>query len=203
MACLARRCNRFTLGSARRDHEHHRAGGKLLKPIVIPSDACLRPGIIRTECARLHGVISLTPNALPVLKRHAFIFDKFHLTDLNQELSWTLTDDVAPSLNADLAFLQEKNLIAWLPHRKATMKQTAVETEAHMRYIASLSEEILNDVVAGSEDTTTGTDAENGILRLGRTRQLSQNDILAVDRYSVSGIRPSAPNMPRGGSSGS
>jgi hypothetical protein len=123
---LARRCNRFTLGSARRDHEHHRAGGKLLKPIVIPSDACLRPGIIRTECARLHGVISLTPNALPVLKRHAFIFDKFHLTDLNQELSWTLIDDVAPSLKADLAFLQEKNLIAWLPHRKATMKQTAV-----------------------------------------------------------------------------
>jgi hypothetical protein len=102
----------------------------------------------------LHGVISLTPNALPVLKRHAFIFDKFHLTDLNQELSWTLIDDVAPSLKADLAFLQEKNLIAWLPHRKATMKQTAVETEAHMRYIASLSEEILNDVVAGSEDTT-------------------------------------------------
>jgi hypothetical protein len=66
----------------------------------------------------LHGVISLTPNDLPVLKRHAFIFDKFHLTDLNQELSWTLTDYVAASLNADLAFLQEKKLVEWLPHRK-------------------------------------------------------------------------------------
>jgi hypothetical protein len=63
-------------------------------------------------------VISLTPNALPVLKRHAFIFDKFHLTDLNQELSWTLTDDVAPSLNADLAFLQEKK-----PHRVAAASE--------------------------------------------------------------------------------
>jgi hypothetical protein len=86
----------------------------------------------------LHGVISLTPHALPVLKRHAFIFDKFHLTDLDQELSWTLPDDVAAALNADLAFLQEKHLITWLPHRKATMKQTPGETEAHMQYIASL-----------------------------------------------------------------
>jgi hypothetical protein len=102
----------------------------------------------------LHGVISLTPNALPVLKRHAFIFDKFHLTDLNQELSWTLTDDVAPSLNADLAFLQEKNLIAWLPHRKATMKQTAVRQKRTCGTSRLLSEEILNNVVAGSEDTT-------------------------------------------------
>jgi hypothetical protein len=111
----------------------------------------------------LHGVISLTPHTLPVLKRHAFIFDKFHLTDLNQEPSWTLTDDVAASLNADLAFLQEKSLVASLPHRKASMKQTVVETEAHMRYIASLSEEILNDVVAGSEDTAKPLHALNVI----------------------------------------
>jgi hypothetical protein len=109
----------------------------------------------------LHGVISLTPHALPVLKRHAFIFDKFHLTDLDQELSWTLPDDVAAALNADLAFLQEKHLITWLPHRKATMKQTPGETEAHMQYIASLSEEILNDVVAGSEDTAKSLHALN------------------------------------------
>jgi hypothetical protein len=111
----------------------------------------------------LHGVISLTPHTLPVLKRHAFIFDKFHLTDLDQELSWILTNDVAASLNADLAFLREKSLVAWLPHRKATMKQTAVETEAHMRYIASLSEEILNHVVAGSEDTAKPLHALNVI----------------------------------------
>jgi hypothetical protein len=111
----------------------------------------------------LHGVISLTPHALPILKRHALIFDRFLLTDLDRELSWTLTDDVAESLNADLAFLQEKGLVTYLPHRKATMKQTAVETEAHMRYIASLSEEILNHVVAGSEETAKPLHALNVI----------------------------------------
>jgi hypothetical protein len=111
----------------------------------------------------LHGVISLTPHTLPVLKRHALIFDKFHLTDLNQGLSWTLADEVASSLNADLGYLLEKNVVTWLPHRKATMKQTAVETEAHMQYIASLSEEILNDVVAGSQDTAKPLHALNVI----------------------------------------
>jgi hypothetical protein len=126
----------------------------------------------------LHGVISLTPHTLPVLKRHAFIFDKFHLTDLNQEFSGTLTGDVAASLNADLAFLNEKSFVAWLPHRKATMKQTAV-TEAHMRYITSLSEEILNDVLAGSEDTAKPLHALNAINDLiirGISAQLDDDE---------------------------
>ena len=127
----------------------------------------------------LHGVISLTPDAVPVLKRHAFIFDKFHVTDLDQELKWRLTDDVAASLNADLAFLQESKLITWLPLRKATMKQTAAETEAHMKYFASLSEEILNDVVAGSEDMNKSLHALNVINDLilrGISAQLNQDN---------------------------
>lgn len=127
----------------------------------------------------LHGVISLTPHAVSVIKRHAFIFDRFHLTDLDRELSWTLKDEVAASLNADLAFLQDRKLITWLPHRKATLKQTKVETEAYMQYIASLSEDILNAVVAGSEDTAKPLHALtviNDLILRGLSAQLSQDN---------------------------
>jgi hypothetical protein len=127
----------------------------------------------------LHGVISLTPDAVPLLKRHALIFDQFHLTDLDQELSWTLTDDVAASLNADIAFLQESKLISWLPHRKMTMKQTAAQTEAYMKYMASLSEEILNEVIAGSEDTAKPLHAlnvVNDLILRGISAQLDHDN---------------------------
>jgi hypothetical protein len=100
----------------------------------------------------LRGVLSLTPDAVSSLKRHALLFDHFYVTDLDKELSWHLQDDVAASLNADLAFLQETELITWQPHKSATIKSTKDEMEAYMPHILSLSMEILDDVVAGSED---------------------------------------------------
>jgi hypothetical protein len=52
----------------------------------------------------MNGVVSLNPFTLGIVKRYALILDKFHLTDLEKELSWHLLD----SIKADLQFLQER-----------------------------------------------------------------------------------------------
>jgi hypothetical protein len=126
----------------------------------------------------IHGVISLNPDALSVMKRHAFIFDTFYATDLDEGLSWTLTDDVAASLNADLQFLREKKLITLLPHRKMTMKIPA-DYEQTMQFIESLSKEILGDVVAGSDDPTKSLYAlniTNDLILRGISAKLNQDN---------------------------
>src|SRR5262249_39233229 len=68
------------------------------------------------------------------------------------------TDDFASSLNADLHFLQERNLVTYLPHRTVSMKQTP-ETEPQMAYFRSLVEVAVKEIHEGSEDTATALKA--------------------------------------------
>lgn len=125
----------------------------------------------------MHGVISLSPYTLSIMKRYALILDKFYLTDLEKELSWHLQDEFAASINADLHFLQERGIVTWLPHKTMPMKRPP-EMETHMEYLVSLSEEILKDILAGSEDTTKSIkalDVLNDLILRGLSAQLNEN----------------------------
>ena len=51
----------------------------------------------------LHGVFDLPPAGLSSLKRWLFVFDKFHMVDADDQLSWT--DDV------DLDFLRSSGIL--------------------------------------------------------------------------------------------
>ncbi len=110
----------------------------------------------------MHGVISLNPYTLPIMKQYALILDKFYVTDLEKELSWHLPDEFASSINADLRFLQERGVITWLAHKSMSMKQTP-EMETGMECFRTLTEQLLNDVQAGSEDTTKAFEALNAV----------------------------------------
>ena len=108
----------------------------------------------------MHGVISLNAYTLAIMKQYALILDKFYVTDLEKELSWQLPDEFASSINADLQFLQERGVITWLAHKSMSVKQTP-EMEMGMQYFRTLTEQLLSDVQAGSEDTTKAVEALN------------------------------------------
>lgn len=59
----------------------------------------------------LHGVLSLPPEELPSLKRHALLFDKFHLSPLSSPKAST-----ALNIRADIAYLQERGFLDFVSH---------------------------------------------------------------------------------------
>lgn len=123
----------------------------------------------------MHGVISLSPYTLSIMKQYALILDKFYITDLEKELSWHLSGEYASSINADLQFLQERGILTWLPLKTMPMKQPP-EMKAHMEYLVSLSGEILKDVLDGSEDPTKSVkalDLVNDLILRGLSAQLA------------------------------
>jgi hypothetical protein len=148
----------------------------------------------------MHGMISLSPDALSVIKRYALVLDRFYVTDLERELSWTLTDDVASYVNADLQFLQEHDLITWLPHRTMPM-QRVPQMHAYMAYVQSLSEGILDDVHAGSEDPTkslAALNALNDLILRGMSARLGHDraqDVVPICKTELPNTVKTATNM--------
>jgi hypothetical protein len=123
----------------------------------------------------MHGVISLNPYTLAIMKQYVLILDKFYVTDLEKELSWHLPDEFASSINSDLQFLQERGVISWLAHKSMSVKQTP-EMETGMEYLRTLTEQLVNDVQVGSEDTTKAFEAlkvVNDVILRGLSAELN------------------------------
>jgi hypothetical protein len=147
----------------------------------------------------MHGVISLNPYTLAIMKRYALILDKFYITDLEKELSWHLPDEFASSINADLQFLQERGIITWLSHKSMPMKQTP-EMETHMGHFRTLTEQFLSDIQAGAEDTTRAfelLDVVNDVILRGLSAKLNADgaqDTVPICRADLpSGASSNAP----------
>ena len=60
----------------------------------------------------LEGVFALTPNNIGELKRHALVFDKFHVLEFYDGVDPKVDDPQPPHARADLNFLKASGIVA-------------------------------------------------------------------------------------------